>query len=516
MSETERGRGRRALARRPVSGVFHREARRERYDVVVIGAGVGGLVAGSLLARAGRAVLVVERHDRPGGYAHGFRREGRQFDSAVHMIGGAGPGGPIHALLGELGVGDRCEFVPLDPIYRARYPDFEIDARAGLEGFAAAHARVLPDHEKSVRRFLDACVGVERELAALVAGDASRRVDQVPWLRRYRRATLAQVLEELVPDARTRAALGTLWPFAGLPPSRLSFLYFANLLLSYVEQGAHYCRGSFQRFADALALALRSHGGELLLRSVVRRIEAEAGRASGVILENGQRVRAPWVISNADACQTVFELVGGAAFPEGYRARLAASESSTSAFVVYAAVDCDPLAHGLLHETFLFDGFDAERSAQSSHAGRPTWCTLTCPTLSDPDLAPGGEHLLIITTLCDPRVESSWREAKEEVAEHLLELAVRRVPALGRSLRFAEGATPRTLERYTRNQAGSLYGWAHTPRQVGQARLAPTTPIEGLLLVGHWTRPGGGVAAVVRSGIEAARLALGGASPFGS
>ncbi|HHH13060.1 MAG TPA: FAD-dependent oxidoreductase, partial [Thiolapillus brandeum] len=55
---------------------FHRESRRHRYDVVVIGAGIGGLTAAALLARCGRSVLVIERHDRPGGYLHGFRRHG--------------------------------------------------------------------------------------------------------------------------------------------------------------------------------------------------------------------------------------------------------------------------------------------------------------------------------------------------------------------------------------------------------------------------------------------------------
>jgi prolycopene isomerase len=499
-----------ALARRAPAGAFHREAQRDRYDTVVIGAGVGGLVAGALLARAGQSVLAVERHDRPGGYAHAFRRGGRNFDSAVHLVGGAGPGGPIDRLLRALGVRERCDFVPIRPLYRARYPGFEIEAPSGTEAFARAHAERFPEHEKAVRRFLDACLGVQRELSMLEGTARERpRADQLPWLRRYRRATLARVLEELVPDAGLRSALATLWPYVGLPPSRLSFLYYATTLLSYVEEGAYYARGTFQRLADALADALRAGGGELLLRCPVRSIEVEGGRVRGVVLEHGQRIRADRVVSNVDARQTLLELAAGADLPERYRARLEAGERSMSAFVIYAAGRFDPRAAGLVHETFCFEELDPEQSALGSARGRPRWFTATCPTLADPGLAPEGEHLVILTTLCGAGAEPSWRAAKRPLAEHLLGLASRHLPALASGLRFAEAATPRTLERYTRNGGGALYGWAHTPRQVGQARLAQTTPVAGLVLAGHWTRPGGGVLAVVRSGIEAARTLLG-------
>ena len=67
---------------------FRREARHDRYDAIVVGSGLGGLTAASLLARSGRRVLVAERHDRPGGYAHAFRRGPFLFDSAVNLVGG--------------------------------------------------------------------------------------------------------------------------------------------------------------------------------------------------------------------------------------------------------------------------------------------------------------------------------------------------------------------------------------------------------------------------------------------
>jgi prolycopene isomerase len=139
----------------------------------------------------------------------------------------------------------------------------------------------------------------------------------------------------------------------------------------------------------------------------------------------------------------------------------------------------------------------------------PSWLSITAPSLLDPGLAPAGEHLLVLTTLVDARAASRWRDAKQHFQDALLLRAERRLPGLAGALRFAEGATPRTFERYTRNQDGALYGFDVTPAQLGPGRLDNETPLPGLLLAGHWTRPGGGVVGVVRSGLRTARIALG-------
>jgi len=503
---------------------FHQEAARDAYDVIVVGAGLGGLTAAALLARAGRSVLVLERHDRPGGYAHAFRRRGYRFDSAVHVVGGCEPGpfeegALLHHVLSGLGVRERCDFARVDPGYRVEWPGLALEAPSDLERFVEAHVEHFPKQAKGIRGFVGDCLTIRTEASrAEEAGGPNLRPERFPLLLRYRRATLAQVLADRVDDPSARAALATLWPYLGLPPSRVSFLYFATMLMSYVADGTYYCRGTFQSLAEALVVALARRGGELTLRSAVRRILVEDGRAAGVVLENGQHVRAPLVVSNVDARQTVEELVGGEHFPRRYRQRLAGASASTSAFVVYAATSLDLARSELAHETFLYEGPDHDAAYASGRDGvgpgtglpwEPSWLSVTAPSLLDPGLAPAGEHLLILTTLVDARAAARWRDVKQGFQDALLRRAERRLPGLRDALRFAEGATPRTFERYTRNQDGALYGFDVTPAQVGPGRLDNETPLPGLLLAGHWTRPGGGVVGVVRSGLRTARIALG-------
>jgi prolycopene isomerase len=494
---------------------FHEEAARDAYDAVVVGAGLGGLTTAALLARAGRSVLVLERHDRPGGYAHAFRRRGYRFDSAVHVVGGCEPGpfeegALLHRVLAGLGVRERCDFVRVDPGYRVEWPGLALEAPSELDRFVEAYVEQFPKSAKGIRAFVEDCLTIRTETSrAEEGGGPTLRPGRFPLLLRYRRATLAQVLEDRIDDPAARAALGALWPYLGLPPSRVSFLYFATMLMSYVADGTYYCRGTFQALAEALVEALERRGGELTLRSAVRRILVEDGRAAGVVLENGQRVRAPLIVSNVDARQTVEELVGGEHFPRRYRQRLAAARASTSAFVVYAATSLDLAGSELAHETFLYAGPDHDAAWASGHAGVPGWLSLTAPSLLDPSLAPRGEQLLVLTTLVDARAAARWRDAKPAFQDALLARAEQRLPGLVEALRYAEGATPRTFERYTRNQDGALYGFDVTPAQLGPGRLDNETPLPGLLLAGHWTRPGGGVVGVVRSGVRTARIALG-------
>lgn len=493
--------------------LFHREARRDRYDVIVVGSGIGGLTAAALLAKQGRSVLVVERHDRPGGYAHSFRRRRWSFDSAVHLVGGAGTTasgrhGLLDRVLGALDVRATCDFVRVDPFYTATYPGLRAVVHAGPEEFVAAHAKLFPSEARGVEQLLRLCWETRREAERApdphLVGDLGRMRKLFPHLVKLHRATLGEVMDAHLEDPRLRALFGTLWPYLGLPPSRVSFVYWATMLSSYVHDGAWYCRGTFQRLADALVTGLEAHGGEILLRSPVRRIRVHEGRACGVVLENGQEIDAAEIVSNVDAAQTFEDLIGVEHLPPALGRSLARMRPSISAFVIHAAARLDAASLGLGHENFFFGSLDHDESFEADAARAPRWLSITLPGLADPASSRPGETLLALTTLVPYGDARAWRVEKERYAEDLVALADRAVPGLRDAIFFAEAATPRTMERYTRNRAGALYGWALSPDQVGPARLPTRSPLPSLSLVGHWTRPGGGIYGVVMSGVATA------------
>ncbi len=475
---------------------------------------MGGLSAAAWLGCAGKRVLVVERHDRLGGYAHGFERGQYRFDVAVHMTSGCEPiafgeGAMIHHLLTLIGVRDRCTFIPLDPFYTAVYPDVRFAAPVGVQPFIDAHARLFPADEAGLRELVRLCVRVNREVKALPSDatpeDVVQRIDRFPLLAEYGGLTLADVMDRFLEDDRLKALFASLWAYQGLPPSRLAFVRWTPMLISYLHSGVFYCEGGFQNLANAVGEGIELGGGVVLVETEVTRILVDEGKVAGVELDGTDEVRAPVVISNADARETFEHLVGAESLPDDLLADLRRMRPSLSAVLMYLATDLgfSELESGG-HELFLFESWDHDETYESMLAGRPTHIAVTIPSLVDPTVAPRGEHVVTLMTLVP---YGEYR--KEDVQRLLLSQAERLLPGLSDHITFVVGASPTTLEKFTLNHVGAIYGWEPSPDQAATHRLRHVTPIEGLFLSGHWTQPGGGIMPVIVSGAQTAQLVLG-------
>ena len=160
----------------------------EHADVVVIGAGLGGLAAGVTAAGQGRHVVVLEHHTLPGGYAQCFQRGPYRFDASLHALNGLAPGGAADTLYRDLGIWDRLRLRRLDPLYVARFPDHEVVAHADPFRYEAGLIRQFPDEMAGLRSYLDEAWAVYRDSRRLgTDGAAGRSPSPEEFLARYRR-----------------------------------------------------------------------------------------------------------------------------------------------------------------------------------------------------------------------------------------------------------------------------------------------------------------------------------------
>ncbi len=329
-------------------------------------------------------------------------------------------------------------------------------------------------------------------------------VKQCPTVLRNSNRTLQQLLNDHVKDPICQSVLGTLWTYLGLPPSKCSAVAFAVMMMSFINENAYYVRGTFQRLADAFASALRKFGGELVMpRRVDRILLDDQGRTCGVKLDKqGEELRAKYVISNADAFQTFFHMVGRDKLDADFASSLEGRGLSISAFEVFLGVKMDLKSMGVVHETFFAPCHSPELVYDSHANGDVLGCGLSIPSIEDESVAPAGHHTVCITMFAP--WDRTWKEQKQRVADRLISEAEQVVPGLRDAIVYQDAGTPTTMQRYTGNYRGAIYGWDASPKSLA-TRLAMETPVPGLFLAGHWTRPGGGLYAVVTSGQIAAQ-----------
>lgn len=487
------------------------------YDVIVIGSGIGGLTAASLLAKAGASVLVVEQHDRPGGYAHGFKRKRYCFDSGVHLTSGCSSEGyrggqVIHKVLQATDVDDQVEFIRVNPFCHAVYPDFNVSFPHSIEHFVAVLSERFPDEKTGLESLLQLCLQISEEAAVaeevMATSEAGLIRSNLSAMFEYRRATLASVLDEFISSPELKAIFATNWPYLGLPPSRVSFVYWATMFIGYLVDGAYYCKGGFQNLANTLVKGLVQNGGDIFYKSAVKKITIVGGRVHGVVLGSGQEFTASAVISNADMRQTVYQLTGKEYFPKRFLAKMERMSHSLSIFAVYIATSLDLESLEMKHESFYYSDLDHDRNFYNTTVGNVSWISITIPTLIDASLAPQGEHIVMLTTLLPFDLCRDWRRHKAGFQEKMLELANEQIPGLKEHVLFIDSGSPGTMERYTLNHHGAAYGWDVTPEQTGPNRIQNQSPVSGLFFAGHWTAPGGGVYGVAVSGVQAAQQIL--------
>jgi prolycopene isomerase len=175
---------------------------------------------------------------------------------------------------------------------------------------------------------------------------------------------------------------------------------------------------------------------------------------------------------------------------------------------------------GLPYFTYLRSLSDLEEEDRILRRGEiphnPTMM-VSIPTILDPSLAPPEQHVLSVLINVPYHYQGKWgggdlqkyRHIKEEFSQKILhQLESKLIPGLRNHLLFHEAATPLTLERYTGNELGAMYGLASTPQQVGNLRPPHQTPIPGLFQVGHYTRPSHGITGTSLSGNFAAKEIL--------
>ena len=510
-------------------------------DIVIIGAGMGGLTAGAYLAQNGMRVAVFDAHYVAGGcctqFARGSGADRYQFDVGLHYIGDCGPEGDIPRLL--QGVGIDQDFLPMDQdgFDTLVFPDFEFKIPANRELYRERLIEYFPKEKRGIDRYIRLCREVDRLAKHAGGGRPTLRLAVEATLRGRlaalnQGATIGAFLDTCTQDERLRAVfLGQNGDY-GLPPSKVSAMLHCGLANHYFK-GAYYPRGGGQILADRLADTIEAAGGSIHLRRPVSKITVnEEGRATGVRFSTQRgathEVRAKVVLSNADLKQTMLELVPQKHVDPEVRQKVQNYEMGGAIFLTCLGVNADMAAKGMRACNYWqFDGYDMEAFYDTIHDDRivPKGCYITSATLKDPHThghSPEGVTNIEVMTLVPGRAEAwgvtteearkpqyrksaAYLERKAEVEADMVRRLEALFPGTADTIVFKESATPVTHTRFTWAADGSGYGIACTPEQFLGNRPNYYGPVDGMFLCGASTRAGHGVLGSMSSGLAAAK-----------
>lgn len=507
----------------------------DAYDTIVVGSGIGGLAAASMLARhAGERVLVLERHYTAGGFTHSFKRPGFDWDVGVHYIGEVHRRrSSLRRVFDHLSDG-ALDWADMGEIYdRVRLGDRTFDFVAGEQALRERFAQEFPHERRGIDAYFDLVRAVNKGSlpffaekvvptpVAKVLGSAMR----YPTLRHARKTT-REVVHGLVRDPDLRGFLTAQWGDYGLPPSKSSFFIHAMVAGHYLN-GAAYPVGGASRIAETILPSIERAGGAVVVRAEVAKITIERGRAVGVELVDGRRITAKRVISDAGAAITYGRLL-----PEEHRPLRADANGvdgiapSIAHLSLYVGLRGEPSELALpKHNVWRYADADHDASFARIAEGRATTPDigfLSFAAARDPDFVrrhPGHSTAEVVTFAPDSWF-SKWRgtawskrgedyEArKKELGDALLEILLRELPQLRDAVVHTELSTPLSTEHFASHPHGEIYGLSHTPARFDARWLRPATPIPGLFLAGADVCSAG-VAGGLMGGIIAASAAVG-------
>jgi len=494
------------------------------FDAVIIGSGLGGLSCAAAFARQGFKALVLEQHNKPGGYATTFRRpDGFVFDVSLHSTSVPERNG-IHNLIPGFPEIKDVEFVPHPNLYRVIYPDYDIRVpQRDIPGYIKILTKHFPEEKEGIKRIIGDMKGLSNDINKYSSAqgnvDMSTFPRDFPYLFRAVTQTWGQMLEVHIKNPKLKAILSTLWGYFGLPPSKLASLYYALPSYGYMEDGGYYPIGKSQKISDALKKFIEEKGGQVKLRERVEKILVKNHTAYGVRTANGEEFTGKVVVSNADAYNTFRKMMDEEDFLKGYLTKMDKFTVSLSIFQVFLGLKIDLIKDTGIKDTEIFyeTGYDKEmdfKAAVNAEVEKGGFGLTLYDNLYE-GYSPAGKNTINIIALQGydhwEKYESDyWKGNKEaysaeknRMADILIEKVEKALlPGLSKAIEIKEIGSPLTNVRYTSNYRGAIYGWDQTLDNSVPRRLPQKTPIKNLFLSSAWTTPGGGYGGVLTCGLQ--------------
>lgn len=501
------------------------------YDVIVVGGGLAGLTAAAYCCRHGIDVALFEKSFATGGLVKSFTNQGFTFDAGIRAFENSGI---LLPMLKQLGI--NMDLATQDVSIGLVDTWTTLHSKDDLYHYQAMLTTHFPEEEGAIKdivscisdvsNYMDVIYGIDNPLFRDDLKDSHYlKKTLLPWLMKYqiniRKATRmkAPIREHLHQFTSNEALIDTIIQhFFTDTPAFFALSYF-GLYLDYF-----YPKGGTGVLASKVHEYIIEHGGKIFCQTTVGHID---NINKHVHLENGKHVKYKKLIWAADqrSLYTLLETKQNKKV-ETTKAKVLQSLAAESILSVYIAADIDPQTIKAISGPHAFytatvDGlskigswqYTKDLNAYVESFLTHTTYEISCPALRDETLAPPGQTGFIVSTLFDYNLvkkicdENAYEAFKDLVTKKVIDVLNESIyPKLKENVIFAHCSTPFTLERETRNFAGSITGWSFTnkdlPSETNFKKILKSihTPMEDIYQAGQWTFSPSGLPVAILTG----------------
>jgi all-trans-retinol 13,14-reductase len=467
-----------------------------KYDIIIIGAGLGGLTAGAKLAKEGRKVLVIEQHDKPGGCATTFKRGDYTLEVGLHEMDGPAVGEMKSRIFNDLDVFKNVEFLKVPEFYHFINGRYKVTMPHNSELAISELCKLFPEESDGIKAYFNLLLSPRKK---------NKTDEPVVGI------SIGEYLDSIIHNEDLKLILlGNLGYFHDDPYS-LSLGYYSVAQAAYFLYGGSFIKGGSQKLSDYLADFIKKHGSEVLLNHAVNKITVTKNKATGVSFKRKNRADAETKTAFSDEIIVNASVPGFAEMlPEklakNLKENLKGEIIGTSFLTIYFGFKkpLKELGHRY-YSTFIYDESvkcqaDIIKNNKADFANRSFTFVDYCQV--DSDLAPEGKS---VGALCCIDYLQDWehltkqehKSKKEKVARIFINRLEKIIPGIGSVIDYYEVGISATVKRYTLNPGGATHGFVNIPSRKPNDYLKI---LDNLHFASAWTKTGGGFSGAIYGG----------------
>jgi len=468
---------------------------KEKYDIVIIGSGLGGLVSANILSRHGYKVCVLEKNNQFGGNLQTFVRDKKIFDTGVHYIGGLDEGQNLNQYFKYLGIMDDLNLQKLDEdkfdIITFDGDEKEYFHAQGYENFANSLVQQFPDEEKSINAYCQKLQDVCNSFPLYNLDSKNINYDQSILTLK-----VTDYLDSITENNLLKSVLaGSNILYAG--HEKIPFYVHALSTNSYIQSSWRCIHGGGQ-IAKLLIKKIKEFGGEVYKYQEVVAFEFEGENLTSVITKKGTVIKADIFISNIEPKLTI-KMLGGKGIRKSYVNRVNQIESIISGFslyIVFKPRTFKYLNYNYYHSKDPDNIWKAQNYTDSSwpegymismgvKKNQTEWAEgMSAMTYMRFDDVKKWEDTFNTVAEKSDRGET-YKKFKEEKIDQFIKEIEKKFPDIRDCIQSVHASTPLSYRDYLGNNEGSMYGYVKDAESPMKTFLSPKTKLKNLFFTGQ-------------------------------